>query len=115
MINDCTVGNAAAYALDPLMVNFRLKEREKGMLVGSHECATGVAAITAITMPSVYPKLSQDWRQVLRDPDCKAYAQLRADLKQLGEEIDRRNNERSGRRFVSRDYHPDCCAISSFA
>ncbi|CAB9529842.1 expressed unknown protein [Seminavis robusta] len=115
-----SIGNSVAYAVDPMMLNFRLKKDEKGEVVGSDECIAGVAGITAITIPNEYPKLSQDWSQVLKDPKSKAYAQLRADLDDLGDLIDSRNKMAEeggseGRRFVNRDFHPKHTALSSFS
>lgn len=119
-----SIGNAAACALDPLMVNFRLQIDEKGQAVGSGECSAAVYGITALTIPDEYPKLSQDWSHVLSDPTSKAYAKLRSDLVDLGSLIDTRNERAvaegnrgssKGRRFVNRDFHPEHTAVSSFS
>ena len=101
-------------ALDPLMVNFRLRKDDKGNPVGSAECNAAIVAITGLTIPNEYPRLSEDWRQTLKDPNSPAYAQLREDLAHLSDEIDDLNAS-PARRFVNRDFHPDYVAVSTFS
>lgn len=96
------------------MVNFRLKKSDKGNPVGSSECNASIVAITGLTIPDEYPKLSQDWKQMLKNPKSKAYARLRSDLTQLSDTIDRMNNSPS-RRWTNRDFHPDFVAVSTFS
>ncbi|CAB9529841.1 expressed unknown protein [Seminavis robusta] len=114
-----SIGNAVPYAIDPLVVNFRLQKEDKGKAYGSEECNAGVAGITGLTIPSEYPTLSQDWSQVLKNPKSKAYAQLHVDLKALGKKIDAENDkvnsQSTKRRFVNRDFHPEHAALSTFA
>ena len=94
------------------MVNFRLMKDDKGNPVGSSECNASIVAITGLTIPNEYPKLSQDWKHTLKDPNSKAYAKLRSDLTSLGESIENMNKSR---RFVNRDFHPDYVAVSTFS
>ena len=87
---------------------------EKGIMKSSKECDAGVAGITGITIPQDYPKLCQDWSQVLHDPKSTAYKTLRSDLEVLSKLIDDRNDSQ-GRRFVNKDFHPDYVAVSVFS
>lgn len=96
-------------------MNFRLTDEQKGKVVGSYEVASGIAAITGLTLPNEYQKLRDDWGHVLCDPESGAYTTLREDLKKLGKEIDERNKIRvENGRFVNRDFHPDVCPTSIF-
>jgi len=109
------IGNAAAYAKNPLLVNFRLTGEQKGEVVGSYEVVSGIAAITGLTLPNEYQRLRDDWKQVLDNPESDAYATLHKDLEKLGKEIDERNKIRvENGRFVNRDFHPDVCPTSIF-
>ena len=96
------------------MVNFRLKKDDKGNPVGSSECNASIVAITGLTIPNEYPKLSQDWRHTLKNPKSKAYAKLRDDLAKLSNTIDELNKS-PARRFINRDFHPDFVAVSTFS
>jgi len=108
------IGNSAAYALDPFMVNFRMLQSEKGITKTSQECQATVTSITGITIPDNYPRLSQDWSHVLHDRRSKAYATLRKDLDKHSKAIDERNASKD-RRFVNKDFHPDHVAVSTFS
>lgn len=93
-------------------MNFRIKTKDKGVLVGNREVIAGVVVITGLTLLGEYPKLSGNLTHVLHDPKSKAYQQLHADFTQLGNEIDERNKQR---RFVNRDFHPETVALSTFS
>lgn len=107
-----SIGNAAVYALEPFMINFRLGKREKGVVAGSREVIYALSQIASLTNPAKYPAMSHNWTHVMHDPDSGAYARLKADLAALGEAIDERNK---ARRFVNRDFHPDVVQISTFS
>mmetsp|Transcript_6000 Transcript_6000/g.9098 ORF Transcript_6000/g.9098 Transcript_6000/m.9098 type:complete len:128 (+) Transcript_6000:1451-1834(+) len=106
------VGAVAAFALDPAMADIKLLPKEVGTedgsnLVAANEAATALALISAITQVPC-PTLSQDWKQVLDNPDSKAYKNFRRNLEHLEEKIDERNLVRDG----NVDFHPRYCAIS---
>jgi hypothetical protein len=102
-----SIGQVAAYALDPSMVNLRLQPKGIEDLVAPEESAIGVALITAITTVEC-PRLNQDWKQVFDDPDNGAYSKLRTDLDKLGLTIHERNKDRE----PNLDFHPVQAALS---
>jgi len=108
-----SIGNAAAYALAPFMINLRMQKKDKGILKSSMESDTTVAGITKATIPDDFPRLYQGWSHVLDDPKSTAYATLTSELERLGESIDERNDSEE-RRFTNRDFHPNFCGISVF-
>lgn len=102
------IGNAAAYALEPFMINFKM-ENDTQAVNGNWETMHTVSVITGRTQPNEYPTLSNDWSRLLPCRKSRAFASLRANLTNLGETIDERNENR---RFASKDFHPDVTAIS---
>ena len=106
-----SIGNAAAYVLDPFMVNFRLDKTDKGKVYGNLETLEIGAFITGLTIPEEYPKLTSNWTKVMHDPESKSYAQMKADLNELSKEIEERNEVR---RFRNVDFYPDNAALSIF-
>jgi hypothetical protein len=107
------VGAVTSFALDPAMINIRLQGKgnqeseEMKHLVAPQESAVAVALISAITQVPC-PTLSQCWKQVLENPDCRSYATLRKNLDELEMKFDQRNLVRDS----NVDYHPRYCAIS---
>ena len=110
---DTSVGNAAAYALAPFMINLRMLAKDKGIVQSSKESDITVAGITRATIPDDFPRLYQGWSHVLSDPKSNAYATLTSELEKLGESIEERNKGEE-RRFANRDFHPDFCGVSIF-
>ncbi len=107
--NTChLVGSVISSALDPAMVNIRIRNKgAKGNLNAPKEASATVALISALTQVDA-PTLGQDWKQTLEDPNCKSYANLRARLNDLEEKIDERNKVRD----TNVDYHPRFCTLS---
>lgn len=104
-----SIGAVSQFALDPAVNNVRLEPKGTGpgYLLGSHESSIGVALIVAMTtLPC--PRMSQDWNQVLENPNSPAYAKLRHNLDELGKTIDKRNQSR----FTCVDFHPANVALS---
>lgn len=81
--------------------------RDREDLVSPAESSISVALITAITTVPC-PRLEQDWKQVLENPQSPAYTKLRINLDNLGRSIDERNKVR----YVNVDFHPKQAALS---
>jgi hypothetical protein len=107
-----SIGNAAVYALEPYMVNFRLNKADRGILGGSREVINALSFITGLTVPGEYPSLSQNWTHVMPEIGLGAYEKLKFDLTDLGKEVDERN---AARRFRNIDFHPEITEISIFS
>ena len=107
-----SIGNAAVYALEPYMVNFRVNKADRGILGGSREVSNALSFITGLTVPNSYPSLSQNWTHVMPDIGMGAHSQLKDDLAELGKEVDERN---VARRFRNVDFHPEITEISIFS
>merc|ERR1712038_268705 len=107
-----SIGNVIGMALDPAVVNLRLQPKEFGLADGSNllspeEASNSVAFIGAITQVPC-PVLGECWKQVLDNPDSKAYTNLRSNLDELEKIIDERNKNRD----PNVSYKPSTCALS---
>lgn len=97
------IGQVSAFALDPYLVNIRLRPKEIEAMVTPQEGAIAVALITAITTVKC-PKIGdKDWKI-----KTKAHEKLRVKLSQLQDKIDQRNRVRD----TNIDFHPKFCALS---
>jgi hypothetical protein len=93
--------------LDPSAINLRLQPKDDDDLVGSLEATLATTLIIGLTTVPC-PTLSQDWKQVLENPDCASYTNLRSNLKIHEAIVDERNKVR----FVNVDFHPRHAALS---
>jgi hypothetical protein len=118
-----SVGNVQAWALDPSMINMRLKKPPadgeddsefRWDLVAPKESVFGIALISAFAMAES-PTLSQDWSHVFKDKDIfkngvpQPYKTLREELDQLEETIRARNKNR---KYPCADFRPSHCELS---
>lgn len=119
-----SIGNVQAWALDPSMINMRLKKPPadgeddsefRWDLVAPKESIYGIALISGFAMAES-PTLSQDWKHVFEnDPNIfkngvpQAYKTLRQDLDQLEQTIKARNKER---KYPCADFRPSHCELS---
>ena len=103
-----SIGNVSMYALNPSMINIRLKPLDKERFVAPQESAIGVSMIVAVTTVDC-PRLSQDWRQVFTNPDNVPYQKLRSALDEFEKAVDERNKVRL---FKNVDFHPRNVALS---
>jgi len=71
-----------------------------------------VTVMVGLTSPDEYPKITSDWRHVLREPSLSAYEIFQSEMRPISDEIDARN---SVRRFVNFDTHPDFVMLSVFS
>mmetsp|Transcript_56641 Transcript_56641/g.137598 ORF Transcript_56641/g.137598 Transcript_56641/m.137598 type:complete len:740 (+) Transcript_56641:310-2529(+) len=102
-----SIGNVSMYALNPSLINIRLKALENETFVSPKEAAIGVAMIVAVTTVDC-PRLSQDWRQVFRNPSNIPYNKLRLAMAKFESSVNRRNKKR----FENVDFHPKNAALS---
>jgi hypothetical protein len=105
-----SIGNVSMYALNPAMINIRLKPLEKKTFVAFQEAAIGVSMIVAVTTVDC-PRLYQDWRQIFENPDNPPYAyqRLRSALAEHEKVVDERNRARL---YKNVDFHPKNTALS---